>query len=440
MKMRTFIRKLFCALLFISSSLVFAESLPIDIKIDAGKTQSSGPLQQGFLHGLSNVNYDSKSVGLEKLNALKPTFWRIGLDYNFQNNYHLAKLLNPDIRITLSLSDLLAIKKGSYSHIRPWENWSAYEADIREIIGILSASDIRVDYWDVWSEPDTAAMWSGSCEQAMEMFHRTSMIIHTMIPDGKVVGPSVSAFDNKGSCKVSFLSQFLDYVTQHKLPIDAISWHELDTPVVVPRNVEAVRAYFKEHSKLPLPEIHINEYGGPADYESPGWAVGWLSSLEDAHVDWSSLACWGAGCQSGLNGLFQKDGRTPNPVYWVHEAYAKLPSNRMRVDLSEKSVAILAAKDVVSQSMTLILGRFESKVPAQSVRAINIDIENHFFNKLHVEISMQKISKPRFSWRAKKEASEFKQVRVPINNGRLIFSIPNVGDGDAWIIKLNAAN
>ena len=433
-------RKLLCLLLFISSSLVLADSLPIDIKIDASKTQSSGPLQQGFLHGLSNVNYDAKLVDTQKLKALKPTFWRIGLNHHFYHNYQLAKAINPDIKITLSVSDLLAIKKGGYGYLRPWENWLAYEADIREIIQSVIANGMHIDYWDVWSEPDTSAMWSGNCEQAMEMFHRTSMIINKMVPGGKVVGPSVSAFDSKGSCNTAFLIAFLDYLTQHKHSYDAISWHELDTPIFLSRNVEAVREYFKHHSNIGSPEIHINEYGGPADYESPGWAIAWLSNLESAHVDWSSLACWENGCQSGLNGLFQENGRTPTPVYWVHEAYAKLPSNKMHVYISEKSVAILAAKDVATESVTLILGRFEGKIPVQSMRTIRIDIENYAFNKSHAEVSIRKISKSNLAWWPKKEPTAFKQFRAPINNGRLIFAIPNVSDGDAWIIKLNTAN
>lgn len=149
--------------------------------------------------------------------------------------------------ITLSLSDLLAIKKGGYSHLKPWENWLAYETDIREIIQSVVTSGMRIDYWDIWSEPDTVAMWSGSCEQAMDMFHGTSVIIHTMC-------------------------------------------------------------------------------------------------------------------------------------------------------------------------------------------AISIDIESDPFNKSYAEVSMQEISKPRFSWRVKKEPTAFKQVRIPINNGRLM-----LGDCDAWIIKLDAA-
>lgn len=74
--MSIFIRKLFCALLFVPSSLVLAGSATVDIKIDASKIQSSVLLQQGFLHGLSNVNYDAKSVDIQQLKALKPAFWR----------------------------------------------------------------------------------------------------------------------------------------------------------------------------------------------------------------------------------------------------------------------------------------------------------------------------------------------------------------------------
>lgn len=439
MQVRTFFHSVFCALVLTSSPLVFAQP-PIFIKVDVSRVEPRGPLQQGFLHGLSNVNYNSQSLDIEKLKALKPAFWRIGLDYNFYNNYRLAKSLNPDIRITLSLSDLLAVKKGSYNQIKPWENWAAYEVDIREIIGVLTASDIHVDYWDIWSEPDTAAMWSGSCEQAMEMFHRTSMIIRAMVPNGKIVGPSVSAFESKGGCKASFLSEFLNYVTQHQLTFDAISWHELDTPYLLPRNVKVVRTYFKEHLTLISPEIHINEYGGSADYESPGWAVAWLSSLEEAHVDWSSIACWESGCQSGLNGLFQEDGRTPNPVYWVRETYPKLLGNRLHVDKSEKGVAAIVAKDDASQNITFLLGRFESKISGQPVRDVNISIENYFFSKSHVEVSIRKISNRRLNWLTRNKLSSVESLRLPVVNGKLTLAIPATADGDAWIIKVNAVD
>lgn len=420
---------------------VWAKAPPVSITVKGKQAADTGPLIQGFLHGFEAVNYAENKLDMSMLKGLKPKFWRVGISNNVGNGYALAKKLDPSIKLTLVMSDQIAVLRGGYQFLKPWEDWEQYQADVKEVVSVYKKNNMNIDYWDVWSEPDTSGMWKGTCEQAMEMFKKTYEAIRSVDQGAKIVAPSVSDLNVAGACQDSFFDTFLKYVAENNLKFDAISWHEFDEPQEIPNQVEhIVRHFFSLNPTLGMPEMHINEYSGPLDAPIPGWAVGWLYYLEAGTVNWASRACWEKGCQSGLDWLFQEDNTTPTPLYWVHRAYADLPSVRLKVTTDTANTVALAGKDDNKQEVSILLGRFLGKQQSEAPSDVKIDVVDFPYSGKMVTSTIKRIPKNNQSVGALIAPKDVAGSSLPVKNGVVTISLPGMLDGDAYIIKLTNAS
>jgi hypothetical protein len=407
-----------------------AEPATLHIRVNAANVTDNVVRQQGYLHGFSDVDYQPASLNMALLTPLRPNFWRIGFSHHVGQNYQLAKTLNPDVKITLVLSDLLAIRVGGYGKLNPWRNWARYERDVQAVVRSVNAAGYQIDYWDIWSEPDVKGFWSGNCNQVMELFSRTHRVIRAEIPHAKIVGPSISAFDAKGACKQPFLSTLVEYAQTHKLEFDALSWHEFEQPSDLVAHVAVVRKHFAERPALKMPEIHINEYSGPAQHASPGVAVHWLQALEKARVDWSSRACWDTQCQSGLNGLFKADNQTPNAVYWVYRAYAEMPNRRLGLTNNGEHIATIASVDNTGKKLTLLVGVDKRGLPANAT--LTIHVADYAMQSQPPQVDIKKIA----DQATPQPQSETAKLSTQADT--LSFTLDNVAAGDAYWIEITS--
>lgn len=402
-----------------------------EVVLDLRQPDSATDGVQGFLHGFERIGYDREKLDWQRLQALRPRFWRMGMSDQAGKNYLLAKALNPAVKVTVVLSDQLAVLRGGYHALRPWEDWNKYESDVRQIVALYRQHGVQVDYWDVWSEPDTHAMWRGSCDQAMQMFERTARVIREVDATARVVGPSVSDVNEKGACSEGFLSHFLRYVTEHRLRWDGVSWHEFHHPRNVPLQAAAIRAHFQRYPSWgAIPEMHVNEFSGPRDAQNPAWAVAWLQSLETARVDWASRACWDDGCGAGLDGLFRADNRTPNALYWVHQAYAAIPSGRMRVRTSSPDTVVIAGRQEGGPQIAMLLARLGAKEGgAASGTPLRLRLQHVPSVRPHT-VMLQRIvagvSAP---------VTE-SQPQIGLRAGAWEIMLPDVREGEAWFVRL----
>lgn len=409
------------------------------IVVSADRGIESPRYLQGFLHGYENADYDPSRIDVEALKALRPRFWRIGMTDKAPRNHRLAMRIDPSIRTTLVVSDQLAIDAGGYGALKPWTDWKRYERDVRALVADYRDRGLRPDYWDVWSEPDTAAMWSGTCEQAMEMFVRTAKAIRAVEPNAKIVGPSASGLDRHGACDEPFFERFLRRLDQEKLAFDALSWHEFDDPKRLPTHAAAIRSYLREHPALGAPELHVNEYSGPRDAPMPGWAVAWLAHLEAAGVDAANRACWGEGCSAGLNGLFAADNRTPTPLYWAHLWYAELPSQRLRATSTEPTFAVLSGKDDAKRAVTLLVGRYDAHTTGALPKRLELRIERFPYAAMAVRIDVLSVSPPNPFRRAQKRPVRVASIGSTVRDGEVVTNLPMPQDGDAYRIVVSTA-
>ena len=344
----------------------------VSITVDLSSPLASAKLRQGFLHGIPAGTLPAETLPL--INALAPGFWRLSnifdsAPYTFATANNFPSLHGT--RIQWVLTDAFFAIYGSPVVVNPGCNPSNGPACIRsfdELKAIwasfietymvtISAQGILVDDFDVFNEPDLN--WQGiSAVQFYELFKIAHDIIRTHRPTARIVGPSTSGVSSDG------FRAFFDYAVAHELRLDAVSWHEFGRPRNVGVHVTSVRnamdgAYVSRPDLKPG-EVQINEYAPPQSHLIPGWTVAWLAEFEHAGIDAAARACWNSGglseCERGLDGVLLFDQITPQPLYWVHWAYAHMPSTRKLVS-APSGLAAIASMDDLSGEVRLLVGR-----------------------------------------------------------------------------------
>jgi hypothetical protein len=199
------------------------------------------------------------------------------------------------------------------------------------------------------------------------------------------------------------------------------------------------------YQTLGSPEIHINEYASSEDHLIPGWSVGWLYYMEKAGVDASNRACWDvvqgkttwSDCWAGLNGVFLKDNKTTQPVYWVHRAYADMSGSRLlNMTTSQKRSVALAARDDLSQTIRMLIGRYYEKGKKGPTADLEVTLEAYpFTNAAAVQAAVFRIPNGNGPASLSSPVAVSSNI-LPVNNGRIEFVLRDFRDGDAFNVIL----
>lgn len=401
---------------------------------------SSYTFMQGFLHG------GIKSLDTKMVTKLRPAFWRLGAYFNAGSSYEDAQKYNPKTTIVLNDLYMITYNITSQTQSKPWlNNWKEWDNVVSMVVKSSVDNRKPVDYWDLWGEPDN--FWTGTSEQFIEMYRRTDSIIHSISPKAKIVGPEW-AF---ASCNFSVqpILSFLKALQAKSVSIDALSWHEFCQPEDVERHVKQLRDSLNQQMGLGQIPIHISEYGGPQNHTIPAWNVGWLHYLEKAKVQWASHACWDesdgmlswSNCEIGLNGLFMRDNKTPQPNYWVHRAYAELGNFRLNTSSSHTKTVALSGVNKENKELKILVGRYDSpqlgthNAPAN----VEIKIKNYpFGSNTSQPLFIQKIpsSQVPYSVPLKSPVNIQASVLRFTADSASVF-INNFIDGDVYIIYIN---
>jgi xylan 1,4-beta-xylosidase len=78
-----------------------------------------------------------------------------------------------------------------------------------------------VRYWEIWNEPDSLVSWSASPQRYYSLYEKTAQAVTAADSSALVGGPSIATPLDEGP----YREGFLDYVRQHRLPLDFFSWH-----------------------------------------------------------------------------------------------------------------------------------------------------------------------------------------------------------------------
>lgn len=285
--------------------------------------------------------------------------------------------------------------------LNPWENWDGYQ---RFVVGIVQwhlDHGLVPDYWEIQNEPDQPAWYrtvmvgQGPTEaRVLQQFAVAHDAIRSVLPDAKIVGPSVGSFDPMSGAVISMTS-FLDFAARNGLRFDVIAWHELGGdcgggcdggPRGVAQHVATLRSYLAQHPSLGQPELHVNEFGGPLTVGDPGYAVGYLAGMAAADVTKGASACWPVvygdrsydGCYydpGTLDSLLTPDGTSPTASWWVWRSYAQMTGERVASTVSQPDMSVHATK-AADGSVSMLLGRHASGLKGSVATALRIAVGN----------------------------------------------------------------
>jgi hypothetical protein len=350
----------------------------------------------------------------------------------------------------LNINDLYMVANGitDQNNSHPWDNnWNDWDGLVQVLAQSAVANNLQIDWWDVWNEPDN--YWHGTYAQYIECFRRTDSILHLYIPDAKISGPEFAFGSSPGDFQITALLNFLDSLQLTGSQVEGLSWHEFFQPESVLAHVQEIRDSLVNRPWASGIQLQVTEYGGLGTHQIPGWNVGWLYYFELSSIDWATHACWNetdntntwSDCQFGMNSLFMPDHSTPQPNYWVHNAYSMLDSNRMVSNSSHENVLGIGSLFFSNQEMRLLLGYYNSPVLGSQNAStnLNITIRNYpFCSNCSMPITIQRIPANTVGYSiGLTNPQTIYNGNINISGDSIQISIPSYVDGDAYYVVVN---
>ncbi|MBA2281416.1 MAG: fibronectin type III domain-containing protein [Acidimicrobiia bacterium] len=319
----------------------------------------------GALHGITSQT----SIGA--VTPLRPRAWRVSaLDFE---RFALARFYETSVTALLSDAWL-----GAAGTAAPWDDWVRYEAFVGQVVEAHVAAQAVPDYWEVQNEPGAEGSpgGGGTAALVLEQHERAAAVIHALLPDARVIGPSASYVVFGGG--IADMETYAGLATTGDLA--GLSWHEIGAgclgdcdggPRAVLQHADDVRAAVAGAAGAVEPELHVNEWGAPWNFSQPGAVLGYLSSLATAGIDVANPACWSTAGADGslesscfvrpgtLGGLLLPDGRTPTDAWFAHAAYAEMTQAGSRIlasTIGDPEASVFATVDAAGL-IRAVLGR-----------------------------------------------------------------------------------
>lgn len=204
--------------------------------------------------------------------------------------------------------------------------------------------DIR--YWEIWNEPDNYEdiaenqMWHGTKEQYYELYDVAATYLKGKFPHLKIGGYASCGFyaicENKPvfAAKstprveyfIRFLDGFLDYIKEHRSPLDFFSWHSYDS-IAANKLYAAYARKRLDEAGYESTETTCNEWNCTSDaygtllHAAQNTAM--LVMFQHAPLD--SAMFYDARLGLGpYGGMFDPVKRVPTPLYYGFKAFGEL--------------------------------------------------------------------------------------------------------------------
>ncbi len=211
--------------------------------------------------------------------------------------------------------------------------------------GWADGHEWHIRYWEVWNEPNIAPCWSGTMQQYCELYRHVAAAVKAADPEAMVGGPALAGTPDSAPGR-----QFLQYVRDHELPLDFVSWHSYAaTPRQLIEHVQRGLAVMAEFGFAEV-ESHFNEWNQFAgdfkrairdpEYgrgmlsrtrqaEGAAFAASTLAGLARTDLDVANYYAAFPGCRLGLFDMYMVPGRN----------YDALVAFRRLIDCGEQIAA-----------------------------------------------------------------------------------------------------
>lgn len=449
-----------------------ADCVSIDAKMPVGVAEHRA---QGFLDSMYPVG---NMVSLVR--DLAPRSWRGSPTYvSATNTFDWSSwdsAVATGAQTTMLLSNLWKGETSNGTGARtPWSNWTSYGNWVTDTVRTIEASGHKVDFWEIQNEPGapgyySVADWDASTvADFLQQFQVAYAAIKSVDPNAQIIGPSLSDFaDYPGeyNAQQPDLVTFLNFAASHGLVLAAVTWHEInDTlgpnprdynslPESIEDHVAEARQLIAERPALGNPQVWINEYGRPSDYEVPGWTLGDLAALEAASVDRAGRTCWPEQVTGSpayddcaaptLDGLLDTNGSTTRADYWVYATYARMTGQIVATQSSDATIAVLATVDRSAGRIVAMIGRDVGclpgvnpsctgtdavAVPPVPVR-IGVDVP-WSISSANVTIALVPAT-----WGPVLSPPTVFHGPVRVVDGLLVLSLPGLADGQVYLVTI----
>ena len=224
-----------------------------------------------------------------------------------------------------------------------------------------------VRYWEFWNEDDTPFFWTDTPESFYKLYEKTARALKSVDPDLQV-GADAIAFP---LVKGPFREGFLDYCSEHQVPLDFYSWHHYTIVSADPydfvRIGNEIRQTLNDHG-FPRAKSVLSEWNLTPDFTDPekprlqgiinaAFIDDALIYMQDSSVDMAEFyradAAW--------MGLFDLKGNYFKPAYsFVATGKMLATPQRLTVTGSDLAgLAVLAGRSVDGNTVQILISNYQ---------------------------------------------------------------------------------
>ena len=330
----------------------------------AGTVMVDLGLEQAPMNHRANgylVSIEPTEPSMELILPLKPTSFRGNAGYVLKNYDRLKQAGVTEFQLTLGLVfQDLHLQVFDINQIGLEGDYAPWLAHVDRIIDQVLDRQLSV-LWDIYNEPDLAALPINENERLKEGWRLAYQRIKQRIPGAQVVGPSVSRY--------RLLKPFLEWSQKHDVFPDVVAYHEYDDPSNAPGLVEDLCNYLNGQG-LVRP-ISVNEILGQETWTIAGYTAGVIAAYERANILSAMRSCWPDPqdmsrdrventCDNPtLDGLLYVDRQSKRPGWHIYKAYAEMEGVRLYTMTDSPKLHALAAFEQASGTLRLLLGKYE---------------------------------------------------------------------------------
>lgn len=353
--------------------------------------------------------------------------------YDFAFTDELIKALieygiEPYFRLGVSIENQSFIK--AY-HIHPPKDYDKWARICEHIIrhyneGWANGYNFNIKYWEIWNEPENRSephlnqMWTGTPEEFYRLYDVTAKHLKNCFGDKiKVGGYAACGFygifanpekyglsiekrsdelyhEPKQEYRLNFFYGFLDYITEHKSPIDFFSWHTYADVDVINIEADFVDKVLNEYG-LGNIETHLNEWNLSHDRKrntSNSYASTYVMAmmLSMQHKKTDMLMYYDAKYLSfsAYCGLYDTKTEGLSCIYYAFKAFGELYSlgNEAECNCCDEGVYSLAATNG-DKKMLIIANKNSDKLIQTNIKGFNVHLidQEHLYEKADLNSS-----------------------------------------------------
>ena len=232
--------------------------------------------------------------------------------------------------------------------------------------GWASGQYWEIENWEIWNEPESRGMWTGTNEQFYELYAVAAKYLKRRFPSLKIGGYSAVGFytetretDNPWfKTIVPIMNGFFDYIKDKDVPLDFFSWHcYSDSPEEIGRAARFIRKYLDDkgynNAKSYLTEFNTSYSLSSCPVNNPRYVSELAASMivaDDSPMD--MMFYYYLALRSYMNGVYwwsYRDGKIERyPAYSSMKFFGDIYklSGKVKIEYEkDKGVYAIGASD-----------------------------------------------------------------------------------------------